>query len=249
MSDRTIISVANQLYTERYQDAEVLLLCGSVVRGEHTETSDLDLVVLYSGIPNAYRASYYYQGWPVEAFHHDMQTLHYFFEQVDRPTGIPVLMQMVAEGIEIPKQCAVSDQAKTLARKYLAMGPPVWDQLELEKSRYLLSDLVEDLRGTTNEVERQAIVMRLYEPFVHHVFRSRNVWAAKGKWIPRRLSDVAPGYAEELFNHINTAVRGEGIDQLIELVENELAKDGGYLFEGYTLQAPSNWRLTDQDEK
>ena len=66
------------------------------MRGEHTNTSDLDLVVLYTSIPNAFRDSYVFEGWPIEAFVHDYQTLHYFFKHVDKPTGEPSLMQMVS---------------------------------------------------------------------------------------------------------------------------------------------------------
>ena len=52
---------------ERYGAADSLLLAGSVVRGEETATSDLDLVVLYPQIEQSYRESFHQDGWPIEA--------------------------------------------------------------------------------------------------------------------------------------------------------------------------------------
>jgi len=242
---KSITAIANQLYEESYKDAEVLFLSGSVVRGEHTKTSDLDLVVLYKTLPNAYRESYYYQDWPIEAFVHDYQTLHYFFDKVDRPSGVPSLMQMVSEGIEIPEQCVLSVQAKKLAEEYLVLGPPVWGREDLDKSRYGITQLMEDLRGATDEAEKQAIIMSLNESFVDHYLRSRQRWSGKGKWIPRRLREADSGFAERYFEMMKSAFcRGE-IQLYLELVERELAKEGGELFEGFRLTAPSEWRMKD----
>ena len=242
----SIISVANQIYEDRYQEADVLLLCGSVVRGEQTETSDLDLVVLYHELPNAHRKSYTYQGWPIEAFVHDLQTLHYFFDKVDRPSGIPSLMQMVVEGIEIPARTSLSDRSKELAQEYLDLGLPVWAKQDVDKSRYTISDLLDDVRGAADGAEQQAILMKLYECFADHYFRSRQLWSGKGKWIPRRFRNLDARFADEVFAAISKALRGEGIEAFLNLVEQELAKDGGELFAGFHLDAPQHWRIKGQ---
>ena len=92
---------ARRILRERYGGAVVLFLAGSVVRGEGTPGSDLDLVVLYERLPNAYRESLVYEGWPVEAFVHDPETLRRFF-QTDSREGIPSILYMVVEGVELP---------------------------------------------------------------------------------------------------------------------------------------------------
>ncbi len=51
-------SLIARLHNEKYPEADVIFLAGSVIRGEGTKTSDLDIVVIYSSIPNAYRDSY-----------------------------------------------------------------------------------------------------------------------------------------------------------------------------------------------
>jgi hypothetical protein len=96
------IKITTDIYNTKYPQAKSIFLSGSIVRGEARSTSDLDLVVVFERISCAYRDSYFYEKWPIEVFVHDPQTLEYFFRQVDRPTGVPSLATMVAEGIAIP---------------------------------------------------------------------------------------------------------------------------------------------------
>ena len=89
-----IIDVARTLRSKRYPDASAVFAAGSLVRGEGTAHSDLDLVVVYPAFSSAYRESFRFQGYLAESFVHDPGTLGYFFSEVDRPSGIPVLPQM-----------------------------------------------------------------------------------------------------------------------------------------------------------
>ncbi|MDV3348989.1 nucleotidyltransferase domain-containing protein [Leptothoe sp. LEGE 181152] len=110
-----LIEIAINLQKQHYPDAEIIFLAGSIIRGEATATSDLDLVVVFQQLPAAYRESFQFEGWPVEAFVHDPETLRYFFFEVDSPTGIPSLPAMVSEGIEIPQPSELSRELKQLA--------------------------------------------------------------------------------------------------------------------------------------
>src|ERR671921_773911 len=112
---------ARAVWRERYAGARVLFLGGSVMRGEATAASDLDVVVVYERLPNAYREAFVYGGWPVEAFVHDAGTLEEFFE-VDRRRGLPSLMSMVWEGLEIPEASEFSGGVKRCAREVLEAG-------------------------------------------------------------------------------------------------------------------------------
>jgi predicted nucleotidyltransferase len=57
------VEAACGIFRERYEGARVLFLGGSVMRGEATLASDLDIVVLYKRLPNAYREAFvYYSG-------------------------------------------------------------------------------------------------------------------------------------------------------------------------------------------
>src|SRR5688572_33134370 len=124
------VEAARGIWGERYAGAPVLFLGGSVMRGEATPASDLDVVVVYERLPNAYREAFAYAGWPVEAFVHDTETLERFFE-MDRRRGLPALMSMVGEGVEVPGATEFSARLKRRAAELLEAGPPPWDEDEL----------------------------------------------------------------------------------------------------------------------
>src|SRR5262245_32015520 len=110
-----IIAAANAIQAERYSNAAAVFAAGSILRGEGTPFSDLDLVVVFAQLPCAYRESFTFEGYPVEAFVHDPETLEYFFLEIDRPSGIPALPQMVVEGIEVPASSELSRELKRRA--------------------------------------------------------------------------------------------------------------------------------------
>lgn len=82
----------------------------------------------------------------VEAFVHDPATLEYFFESVDRPSGVPSLMQMVIEGIGLPGSSTFSMKLKALAQHYMDMGPPPLTPEQIDRQRYAITDLLDDMR-------------------------------------------------------------------------------------------------------
>jgi len=147
------IDFADAIRVERYPDAKAFFLAGSIVRGEGTDHSDLDIVVIFEQLPAAYRESFLYSGRPVEAFVHDPATLAYFFHHVDRPSGVPSLPAMVLEGVELPEASALSTSLKRLARSVLDLGPPPWDGKAVDESRYRITGLVDDLRDARPSAE------------------------------------------------------------------------------------------------
>lgn len=52
--------------------AAISFLAGSVIRGEQTATSDLDIVVVFDELPNVYRESLGWDEWAVEVFVRDV---------------------------------------------------------------------------------------------------------------------------------------------------------------------------------
>ncbi len=115
--------MANAIHANRYPDAVAIFAAGSIVRGEGTPFSDLDLVVVFAELPCAYRESFRFGGYPVEAFVHDPATLEYFFLDADRSSGVPTLPQMFVEGIEIPGPSEMSRSLKRRAAAVIEAGP------------------------------------------------------------------------------------------------------------------------------
>jgi len=232
---------AHEIRLERYADADCIMLGGSVLRGEDTAYSDLDIAVLYEKVPRAWRESFTHQGWPVEAFCHDPQTLNYFFD-LDIKSGFPSLPSMVAESIVIPQATAIADRARKLAREILQSGPPAWDASTLDRARYMISDLIDDIRAPRNEHELAATGTKLYELLADFYLRSNRKWSGKSKSIPRALKAANP----ELWTRFQLAFaqlfENHSAAKVIELAAEMLSPHGGFLLNGYRLDAPAEWR-------
>ena len=140
-----IQQIACRLFADKFGDANVLLLAGSVIKGESTANSDIDIVVLFEHLPAAYRETFEYGDWPVEAFVHDLATLKYFIEKVDGLTGVPSLASMVVDGVAVPGVTRLSYVAKKFAETSIIHGPSVWNARQIDQSRYEIIDLIYDL--------------------------------------------------------------------------------------------------------
>ena len=239
---RHITKLIENLQQEKYPEAKVIFLAGSVMRGEATSTSDLDLVVVYSKLPNAFRDSYRYGEWPVEAFVHDPETLKYFFSEFDAPSGYPSLASMVSEGVEVPSASTFSLALKEMADESLKAGPTPWASKDIESARYAISDLIEDIRDPRNVHELHATASQLYSALANFYFRSKGLWSAKGKTIPRRLKKVDAKFAAKFLSAFDKAYRDGSSDDIVSLASDLLANHGGFLFEGYRVGAPPEWR-------
>jgi hypothetical protein len=234
--------VTQSLFDNRYSDASVIFLAGSIIRGEATPFSDLDLVVVFDQLPAAYRESFHFQGFPIEAFVHDPETFNYFLFEVDRPSGIPALAQMVLEGVEIPRPNGLSRSLKQLATSVIQLGPPELSKEDVRKLRYNITSLTDDIREPRSRDELLAAATQLYEALADYYLRTNHRWSAKGKSIPRILrqadADLYLRYAasfDELFVHARPAA-------VVALVEEILTPRGGLLFDGHRLDAPANYR-------
>jgi len=224
--------VARQIVSERFPEAAVAFAAGSIVRGEGTPFSDLDLVVVYQKLPAARRESFMHGELPVEAFVHDPATLDFFYAQ-DARGGVPSLANMVAEGLPLPPG-ELAQELQGRARQSLAEGPP---PLNLESCRYGITDLADDLRGFRNLAELWATTARLSEQLADFFFRSRGLWSAKGKSIPRRLQQVDPVWGERYRKALESVYQKGDPSELLVLCD-----ETGRLFEGYRLEAPDYWR-------
>ena len=62
------IEAAKRFINKQFPSCQGAVLAGSVVRGEETDTSDLDIVVFEKSITSSYRESFIDFGWPIEVF-------------------------------------------------------------------------------------------------------------------------------------------------------------------------------------
>jgi hypothetical protein len=236
-----IVGAAHAIWSDRYQDADAVFAAGSIIRGEGSAHSDLDLVVVHARLANAYRESFRFDQYPVEAFVHDRETLEYFFEE-DRASGLPALPHMVAEGIEIPAANDTSRALKGRATALIMGGPPSLDAEGERRRRYAISDLLDDLRDVRPHDELVGIGTQLYEQLADYCLRCRGSWSAKGKAIARELRRSAPELCAIYGRSFDSLFQRDDAHDVIQLAEEILRARGGPLFEGYRADAPPTWR-------
>lgn len=235
------LAVAARLRVDRFPDARAVLLAGSFVRGEATRTSDLDVVVLYERVERARRSSFMYEGYPVEAFEHDPETLR-AFQRDDARAGRPCMSQMVHEGIPVPESSPWVDELKREAAALLAAGPRELGAEELALRRYGITDLIDDLRGAPSREERVAIATALYPALADLYFRADRRWSAAAKTIPRRMAAMGTPQAVAFVEAFAALFTVDEPELVIRWAEELLRPHGGFLFEGFVREAPPDKR-------
>lgn len=235
--------VTKDLLETRYLGATTIFVAGSVVRGEATAHSDLDLVIVYPKIRAAYRESFQHRDWPVEAFIHDPETLNYFFRRVDSQLGRATLAEMIAEGHEIPGASDFSQALKEKARQILQAGPPALSDEEIQDRRYQISELLDDVRDPRTQQELFAAATLIYNELADYYFRTRLSWTGSGKAILKRMKRIDPTFARRFSEAFDLLFVSGQPGRVIELAEEIMAPQGGCLFEGYRRDVSENWRL------
>jgi hypothetical protein len=235
--------VTKELFETRYQGAEAIFVAGSVVRGEASTYSDLDLVVIYPKVEAAYRDSFTFKGWPVEAFVHDSKTLRYFFENVDKQIGRATLADMVSEGHEIPCATVTTNDLKSLAKATLREGPPALTKDDVDDRRYHISELIDDIREPRNRQELIASGTLIYQELADYYFRSNRSWAGTGKAVLRRMKKQDPAFARRFADAFDMLFAEGQSTKVVELAKELLAPVGGFLFEGYRRDVSPDWRM------
>src|SRR5215471_15006402 len=92
------LEAARAFIAERYPDCLAALLFGSVARGEATDTSDLDILIVASEDISPFRKSYREYGWSIEVF---AGSRRYYEDRINqfRKIHIPSFLTSYAEGV------------------------------------------------------------------------------------------------------------------------------------------------------
>ncbi|MFM8490645.1 MAG: GNAT family N-acetyltransferase [Candidatus Methylopumilus sp.] len=186
-----------KLIKERYVHAKAIFWAGSVSENRGTSASDLDIVIVFEEVSKAYREAFIYDGWPIDAFIHDLDTLRYFCGKLEASDGKPALINMILHGEEIMEPNEFSSQAKSIAEQALANGPDAWNQTQIDKERFLITDILDDIKSPKNKKEQIISAVHLFEPLLQFYFRAATKWTASGKSLIRLLKTENQELAEE----------------------------------------------------
>jgi predicted nucleotidyltransferase len=227
------LDAARAIVAERYDGCDVALLAGSVVRGQATATSDLDIVIVDARLAVPYRESFVAHGWPVEAFVNTPESYRRFFAS-DAERRTPSLPAMCAEGVVLRDRDGLAERIKMEARDWLARGPAPLSAREIRDARYALTDRLDDFIGATRRDEGMFAAHALATLAAEFVLAAHRAWSGRGKWLIRALRRFDPETAERLATALEAYYRGERKDELIAFVDDALAPFGGRLFVGYS---------------
>ena len=225
---------AGQLFIKKYfPNCQCALLAGSVVRGEATETSDLDIVVFDKTIPSSYRESMLELGWPIEVFVHNLTSYKQYFEN-DCKRARPSLPRMVSEGI-ILRDYGIMVSIKEEATKLLSEGPEEWPDETINIKRYFITDALHDFIGCTNRAEELFVANTLAELTSEFVLRPHRRWIGASKWVIRSLNQFDEQFTVKFVDAFDRYYKEGEKDHVIQLVEDVLRPYGGQLFNGFSL--------------
>jgi predicted nucleotidyltransferase len=230
-----VVATAKALVAERFPEARAAWLAGSVVAGEATQTSDLDITVLLPGPPAPFRESLEYDGWPVELFVHTRESVSHWIEK-DLERRRPTLVRLISSGVVLLDTDGAGVALAEECALILAAGPGPVSDADRDALRYALTDLLDDLVDCTDPVTAAALAFATWEQSVKLLLTLDGRWWGTGKWLVRELKgyDAAHGtsYALRLHAALVSAVERDPV-LLTVVAEEILEAAGGRLWAGY----------------
>jgi predicted nucleotidyltransferase len=226
--------IALRLVTEQFPAARAAWLGGSVVRGNASPTSDLDITVLLDGPPAPMRKSLEYGGWPVELFVHTEKSLAYFSGK-DQDRRQPTMMRLVGESLILLDTDGSGVRLQQACLAEVAAGPAPLTRTELDLLRYTITNLLDDLADAVGN-ERTAIASVLWQDAARLLLTGASHWSGTGKGLLREVVAYDSTHGTEHAEALMHGVRADD-DSLAEAVDDILAAYGGRLFDGFELAA------------
>jgi predicted nucleotidyltransferase len=241
------LATIHKLISTNYPEVKAVFWGGSLSEGRGTPASDLDLVIVFEALANSYREAFIFDGWPIDTFVHDLDTLRYFCK-TEKSNGKPALINMILWGKEILAQNSVSIEAKIIAAEALAVGPDAWDQAQIDKERFLITDILDDIKSPNNKEEQIIGCVHLFEPLLQFYFRAQAKWTASGKALMRLLRQENPDLAEEWTAAFEKLVQIGDATAVETVVIKILEPYGGLLWDGFRSDAPGEWKECDENK-
>ncbi|MFD1020858.1 nucleotidyltransferase domain-containing protein [Thalassobacillus hwangdonensis] len=222
-------AVVADFIKDYYPDSRIVLLSGSYVRGDHTNQSDVDLVIIDDA---SIRKSYLYKGWPIEAFVYDEDSLDYALF-IEKHHGTPLMTRLCAEGAVI-KGGKAGEALIAKGKDHLTGGPNPLPAEKLNDIRYEITDYLNDLDASDHHAENIFIVHALIGSLHRFILRANNEWTGEGKWMYRALHRYDKSLTDNFVRCIMDYQFNQSKDSLIEFADQVIAPFGGRLFDDYS---------------
>ncbi|HUW77809.1 MAG TPA: nucleotidyltransferase domain-containing protein [Candidatus Nanopelagicaceae bacterium] len=226
------VDAAQRIVEESFPTAIAAFLAGSVLTSQRTETSDLDIVVVLPGAPAPFRNTLRMYGWVVELFVQTPTSLEHYWTS-EAASWRSTLLRMCVDSHILTSFGSTALDIQTEARMRLVKGPPPVPVETLMHRRYLLTDLLDDLRGATAQAELAFIASTLLIAASELFLLAQSHWLGAGKWLSRYFADLDAPLLERLVNGQLAVLVQSDRGPLIRAVVEVLDLAGGPLTEGY----------------
>jgi len=223
--------IAERFIAATYPRAEIAIIAGSTSRGERTTTSDIDLLLIGDslfddGSQTSAAATHEFEGEIFEVFAYRPEGFDEWAHRGIRQHR-PVIVHMLVEGSPI-RTVDTLDALREHWDAILSAGPSM-DPAESAFRRYVITDLLDDLRDGTDALEQRVVSALLFERVAELILLSEGRWIATGKWLPRRLRALSRERADVLSAPL---LAGDPV-AFAERVEAELQRLGGRVQAGF----------------
>lgn len=224
------IDLAERFIAAHFPNASIAVIGGSTSRGERTATSDIDLLLIGEDILDADQIGsatcVEFEGEIFEVFAY---TPNGFQEWAQRSIAQyrPVIVHMLVEGLAVRGGVDL-DALRDRWRAVIDAGPRV-DEHELEFHRYVITDVLDDLRDASDPLEQRVLASTLFERTAELMLLRAGKWIGTGKYLPRRLRALASDRVAAL----TTPLLQNDLGELADAVERELVTAGGRVQAGF----------------
>jgi predicted nucleotidyltransferase len=233
MAEQAPVDVANRYVRSAHPDAAAAALAGSVATGTTTETSDLDIVVLHTRRRANYAETIRFDGWLIESFVYDEESLHEWFDR-EAQQRRAVAIAMWAEGIPLTDGDATAD-VQRVARERFVAGPAAFTPVELADRRYALSTALDDLEDARRMGEAYLTASDVFQRSAELLLGSNGRWQGASKWLLRRLDEFEDPEARRLIDWADDSAHSPTV--LAVIARDVLTRSGGRLQEGHVRRA------------
>ncbi|MFJ4224791.1 hypothetical protein [Microbacterium sp. NPDC089695] len=225
-----LLAASESFIAARYPRAAIAIVAGSTGRGERTASSDIDLLLLgddiFDGDAQSEASTHVVDGEVFEIFAYT----HRGFDEWARRSveqHRPVIVHMLLEGLTI-RDDGQTETLRARWRPVIDAGPTLSDA-DSRFRRYVITDVLDDLRDATDPLERRVEASLLFERTAELMLLDAGQWIAAGKWLPRRLREFDPVRAERL----SAPLLADDFDLFATRVDQELERAGGRVQGGF----------------
>src|ERR1051326_3160093 len=138
------IGAARRFSTTRFPGGSLTLLCGRWARGHAHSDSDLDLIVLDSGLDEILCEGVVFESWIVEVCALPPHRVEPFFRASAECRSAPIPKQAL-DGIVVIGDAAAAKHIQAIAKQVVERGPRTLSETEGLELRWNLTCLLTDL--------------------------------------------------------------------------------------------------------